>query len=68
MQFAAEATQALDLFTPFLLDSIFILGWGIGGHELASIFRDAILKDQCHNLLYHIHVALNTCLLITIKS
>ena len=68
MQFAAKATQALDLFTPFLLDSIFILGWGIEGHELASIFRDTILKDQCHNLFYHIHVAINICLLITIKK
>ena len=53
MQFAAKATQALDLFTPFLLHSIFILGWDIEGHELASIFRDNILKDQCHNHFYH---------------
>ena len=59
MQFAAKANQALDLFTPFILDSIFILGWGIKEHELASIFRDTFLKDQCHNLFYHIHVAIN---------
>ena len=68
MQFTAKASQTMDLFTLLLLDSIFILGWGIEGHELASIFRDTVLKDQCHNLFYHIHVAINSCLLRTIKK
>ena len=62
--FTDKATQNPDLFTPFLLEFIFILAYGIEGHGLASVFRDISENKISTIIFYHIRIAITICLLI----
>ena len=62
--FTDKATKTPDLYTPFLLEFNFILGRGIEGHELASVFRDISENKISTIIFYYIRIAITICLLI----